>query len=187
MRRFTVLSAAVLAAGLLSPASALADDAPAAPDDQDVTWLAVQDEFAVVLPDGTTYDEDSPPPAGEDPTMSLPVGAQFFLGEKLYATDDKTTRGDQVGRTHVECTAQALPDWVLCDIVFALDDDSQLHGTVLVEFSAEQSGEPLAFDIAVTGGTGEFAGANGVVSLTDTTDMSDPAAESTTLYEVDLS
>jgi hypothetical protein len=186
MRRIAMLSAALLTGGLLIPASALADDTSAAPADRDVTWVALQDEFALVLPDGTTYDEDSPPPAGEDPTMSMSTGTRLFLGEKLYATDDGTTRGDQVGRTHIECTAQALPDWLLCDIVFALDDDSQLHGTVLVDFSAESRKEPLKFDIAVTGGTGDYAGANGVVHLTDTTDMSHPGAESTTRYEVDL-
>ena len=184
MRRIAVLSALVVAGGLVSPASALAADR-AAPDHR---WIAVEDEFAVVLPDGTTYDEDSPPPGEDEEMPSLPVGARLFIGEALYATDDGATRGDQVGRTHIECTAQVVPDDLLCDIAFVLDDDAgQLHGSVLVDFSTQAPDEVTSFDIAVTGGTGEFAGADGVVSLTDTTDTSDPAAETTTLYEADLS
>jgi hypothetical protein len=46
--------------------------------------------------------------------------------------------------------------------------------------------EALQFDIAVTGGTGDYARATGVVSLQDITDAGDPAAEVTTLYEADL-
>jgi len=75
---------------------------------------------------------------------------------------------------------------LLCDIVFVLDKGAQLHGSVAVAFSATTSGQPLQFDIAVTGGTGQFAEATGVVSLTDISDPNDPKAAVVTLYEPHL-
>jgi hypothetical protein len=190
MRRVAVLSAcAVVGGALLVPATALAsdDDGSGGHDDgRDVSWLAEEDEFAVVLPDGTTFSEDSPPPEGEEEDFALPVGSQLFIGEVLYATEDGVTRGDEVGRTHVECVFQITPDTLSCDIVFVLDEGSQLHGSVLVRLP-ETDPRPESFDIAVTGGTGEFFDAGGVVTLTDTTDTDDPEAATTTLYELDLS
>jgi hypothetical protein len=179
MRRITALSGLVLVGGLLGPATAAAAEDNG---DGQHRWIAVEDEFAIVLPNGETFTEEDPPP---DEEAEPPVGAQFFLGEVLYATEDGETPGDEVGRTHVECTAQAVPTSFLCDIVFVVDEAGQLHGTVLADFG-EQTDEPLQLDIAVTGGTGEFAGASGVVSLTDITDPEDPEAETTTLYETDI-
>lgn len=185
MRRIAVLSACVLFGGLVAPTTALA-----AGDDghkhQDGRWIAEEDQFAVVLPDGTTFGEEDMPPGG-DQNYVPPVGTRLFIGEVLYKTDNGTTRGDEVGRSHIECTVQVLPDNVLCDIAFVFDDSSQLHGSVLVDFSAQDPNEPAQFDIAVTGGTGKYSGASGVVSLLDTTDTNDPQAPTTTLYEADLS
>jgi hypothetical protein len=188
MRRVALLSACVLVGGgLVVPATALADEEDGGghghDNGRDVSWIAEEAEFAVVLPDGTTFTEDSPPPE-EEQEFSLPIGARLFIEETLYATEDGTTRGDEVGRTAIECTAQAVPEDLRCDIAWVLDEGSQLHGSVVVVFS--EASEPTQFDIAVTGGTGEFAGASGVVSLTDTTDTEDPEAVSTTLYETHL-
>jgi hypothetical protein len=182
MRRIAVLSAFVLAGGLLDPSTALAADQGAAKDEQ-VQWIAVEDEFAVVLPDGETFTGEEGPMNEE---MEPPVGTRLFISEVLYETDDGSTRGDEVGRTHIECTFQVHALHLLCDIAWVLDAGSQLHGTAAVDFSEESSGEALQFDIAVTGGTEDFFGATGVVALTDLTDPDDPNAETETLYEADL-
>ena len=181
MRRVAVLSTCVVAGSLLCPSSALAaeDDSGGA----DHRWIAVEDEFAIVLPDGQTFTEDAPPPEEEE---SIPIGARLFISEALYATEDGETAGDEIGRTHVECTAQVVADNLLCDIVWVFDEGGQLHGSVHVDFSAEPEGEDLSFDIAVTGGTEDWSGAAGTVTLTDTTDAEDPEAETTTLYESNL-
>ena len=179
MRRIAVLSAGVLAVGLIAPSSALAEESTS----HDNRWIAVEDQVAIVLPNGDTISEGEAPM--EEPT-AIPVGTQLFITEVLYATEDGATRGDEVGRTHIQCTTQVTENNLLCDIAFVLDEGSQLHGTAHIAFSTESTTEALQFDIAVTGGTGDFAGATGVVSLTDTTDVDDPAAEVTTLYETAL-
>jgi hypothetical protein len=183
MRRIAVLSTLVLASGLLSPGTALAAEDERHGEDTD-RWIAVEDHFAIVLPDGQTFtEEDAPMDEEEVP----PVGARLFLSETLHDTDDGTTRGDAVGRTHIECTAQVVPVNFLCDIAFVVDTGSQLNGTVLVDFGApSETPEPFQLDIAVTGGTGDYFGATGAVSLTDLSDMSDPEADTVTLYEADL-
>lgn len=181
MRRIAVLSAGALVVGLVAPSSALAAER----DSRQDRWIAVQDAFAAVLPDGETFTDDDPPMEGPEEDFVPPVGTRLFLSEVLYETDDGTTPGDEVGRTHIECSAQVVPENFLCDIVFVVDD-SQLHGTVHADFGATHPEEPLQLDIAVTGGTGDYAGASGVVSLLDITDVDDPDAAVTTLYEADL-
>jgi len=180
MRRITVLSTFVLAPVLLGSSPALATEEEHHGDDT-ARWIAVQDHFAVVLPDGQTFTQDDEPTEDELP----PVGSRLFLSEALHETDDGTTRGDAVGRTHIECTAQIVAANFLCDIAFVFDTGSQLHGTARVDLGATGT-EPFRLDIAVTGGTGDYFGATGDVSLTDVTDPGDPAAEVVTLYEADL-
>lgn len=182
MRRIAVLSACVLVGGLLGPSSALATETQGSRDHDD-RWIAVEDEFALVLPDGETFTEDEPPmEEGE----ALPVGTRVFISEALYATEDGTTRGDEVGRTHIECTAQVVPASFLCGAAFVFDEGSQLHGVVLLDFTTQSEDEPLNLDIAVTGGTGNYSGATGEVSLLDITPADDPEAATETLYEADL-
>lgn len=177
MRRIAALSALVLTGGLLAPSGALAAE------DDEHRWLAEEDHFAIVLPDGETFTDEEPMTEADLP----PVGARLFISEVLYATEDGTTRGDEVGRTHIECTAQVVPVNFLCDIAFVLDAGSQLHGSVLVDLgTTEESEEQFQFDIPVTGGSGDFFGATGVVTLTDVTDPDDPDAPTETLYEADL-
>jgi hypothetical protein len=136
-----------------------------------------------VLPDGTTFDEENPPPDEEAP---LPVGARLFIGEALYATEDGATRGDRVGRTYIECTADISPFTFRCDASFVFTEGSQLHATVLIDFATLDPDVPEAFEAAVIGGTGEFSDVDGVVSVLQTTDPDDPDAETTTLYEAYL-
>jgi hypothetical protein len=181
MRRIAVLSACVLVGGLLGPSTALAAQEGS---DHDERWIAVEDQFAIVLPNGETFTEDEEPMTGEE--EAPPIGTRLFLSEVLYETQDGSTRGDEVGRTHVECTFQAVVLNALCDIAFVLDTGSQLHGTAAVDFSMEGTTEPLQLDIAVTGGTNDYFGATGEVSLLDITPAGDENAETVTLYETNL-
>jgi hypothetical protein len=179
MRRVTVLSGLVLIGGLLGPSAAFADEDD---DGGQHRWIAVEADFAIVLPNGDTFTDEDPPP---DEEMDPPTGARLFISETLYDTDDGETRGDEVGRSHIECTAQVNPSTAfVCDGVFDIDDEGQLHGTVLIDFAEEDPEEQTTFDIAVTGGTGSFFGATGEVAFTDTTE--DPEDEVTALYETDI-
>jgi hypothetical protein len=102
----------------------------------------VEDQFAIVLPDGETFtgDED---PGPLDPNDAPPVGTQLFVSEVLYETEDGETRGDEVGRSHIQCTAQAVELNLLCDGAFVFDNGSQLHASVALDFSMEEGMEPL--------------------------------------------
>jgi len=177
MRRTAMLAGLVLVGGLLGPSAALAS----ADEEGQHRWIAVQDHFAIVLPNGETFTEDAPPEEGPPAEEELPpVGARLFISEALYATADGTTRGDEVGRTHIECTAQVVQSYFLCDAAFVLTGGSQLHASVAADFSVETEGE---FDAPVTGGSKEFFGATGVVHVLD---ISESEEETVTLYEADL-
>ena len=177
MRRIAVLSALVLAGGLVGPSSALAAE------DNENRWIAVEDQFAIVLPDGETFtDDNSGMPEEELP----PVGSRLYISEALHETDDGETAGAEVGRTHIECTAQVAPGIFTCDAVFVFDSGSQLTATVAADFGTEETSETFQLDIPVTGGSGDYFGATGAISLTDITDPDDPDAPTTTLYEADL-
>ena len=179
MRRAAVLSAGVLVGALLIPSSALATEG-----DESERWIAVEEHVIVVLPDGQTFDGTEPPMDGPE-EVAPPVGTRLFISEALYATEDGATRGDAAGRSHIECTFQALPEAVLCQVAFVLDNGSQLHGSVLVDFSAQSPTEALSFDVAVTGGTDDFDGATGEVSLLDISEQT-VGDETVTLYEVNV-
>ena len=178
MRRTAVLPALVLVGGLLGPSTALASEEGG---DHHNRWIAVEQDFAIVLPNGETFTGDEEPMMGEE--EEPPIGTRLFIGEVLYDTTDGKTRGAEVGRTLIECTFQATALNVLCDIAFVFDAGSQLHGTVAVDFGMESETEALQFDIAVTGGTDDFFGATGEVSLTDISATED---ETVTLYEADV-
>jgi hypothetical protein len=182
MCRISVLATLILVGTVLSPSASSATEEEERGDGQR-RWIAVQDQVAIVLPDGETYTEQNPPP-GEG--FVPPVGSRVFVDETLYAAVDGNTRGDEVGRTHIECTAQVVRLSSRCDTAFVLTTGSQLHGVTLVDLSAQTGTEPLQLEIAVTGGTEEFFGATGEVSLLDITDPDDPAAEIMTLYETDI-
>jgi hypothetical protein len=106
MRRIAVLSALVLAGGLLGPGTALAtqEDGRGDPTDR---WIGVEDEFTVVLPNGETLTGDETPMEGEDEIP--PVGTRLFVSQALYETEDGATLDDQLGRAHIQCTAQVVP------------------------------------------------------------------------------
>ena len=116
-----------------------------------------------------------------------PVGTRLLVSQALYETEDGATHDDQLGRAHIQCTAQVVPVNFLCDVAFVFDTGSQLHGTAVVDFSSTSpTPEPLQFDVAVTGGTDDFFGATGEISVLDISDPEDPQAQTLTLYEVDV-
>jgi hypothetical protein len=174
MRRIALLSGLVLVGGLLGPSTALASQ-----DDnhghQQVRWIAVQDKFTAVLPDGTTLTED--PGQGVPP-----IGTRVFLSEKLFATDDGKTKGDEIGRDHIECTVQVVQTIFFCDVAFVLDEGSQLLASAALDFGSQS--ESTQFVIAVTGGTNDFFGAGGEVSATDIS--TSPDQPTVTLYKVNV-
>ena len=171
MRRIAVLSGLVLVGGLLGPSTAFAGEENGHGKD-DARWIAVEDEFALVLPNGETFTGDEQPPG--DPDEAPPVGTELFISEVLYETEDGETRGDEAGRTHIQCTAQVVEWAFVCDGVFVFDDGSQLHGSVAIDFAMPAE----TFDIAVTGGTGEWFGATGVITLNE--------QEAASLYKADV-
>src|SRR5687768_15714897 len=93
MRRIAMLSGLVLVGGLLGPSTAFASQDDRHDDDQ-VRWIGVEDDFALVLPDGETFTEQ------DEPGPELPpIGSRLFLTEALFEAEQGTTRGDEVGRT----------------------------------------------------------------------------------------
>ena len=174
MRRTAVLFGLVLIGGVLGPSTAFAgEDGHGNGKDQ---WIGVTDNFVVVLPDGQTFSGN--PQGG--PQEAPKVGTQLFISEVLYATADGKTRGDKVGRSHIQCTAQAVANNFLCDAAFVFNAGSQLLLSVDLDVSSQQPGSTS--DVAVTGGTGDWFGATGAVSMTD---MSTPS-ESVSLYKADV-
>ena len=176
MRRIAVLSGLVLVGGVLGPSTAFAGED--GHHGGQTRWIAVEDNFAVVLPDGQTFTGDPGPLDENDPPD---VGTRLFISEVLYATPDGSTRGDKVGRSHIECTAQVVDFNFLCDAALVFGD-SQLLVSVALDFS-DPSLEGAPFDIAVTGGTNDFFGATGQIKATD---ISESDQETVTLYEADL-
>jgi hypothetical protein len=177
MRRIAVLSGLILVGGLLGPSTAYATQDGGDHHDH-VRWIAVEDKFAVVLPDGKTFTDENSGPTDELP----PVGSRLFISEVLHKAKAGDKQGKEIGRTHIECTAQVVEGTFLCDAAFVFDSGSQLLASVHADFSMDTG--PEAFDIAVTGGTGDYFGACGVVSVTDISD--DPQTETVTLYKTDL-
>ena len=169
-----MLSSLVLVGGLLGPSTALATEEHGKGD---ARWLAVEDQFALVLPNGETFTGEE---GGEEPTELPPVGTEFFITEVLYATADGITRGKEVGRSHIQCTVQVVADSSLCHAALVFATGSQLLISVHLDFGTEESEQP--FDVAVTGGTGEWFGATGAVTITDRS----TEQETSSLYEADV-
>ncbi len=140
MRRIAVLSGLVLVGGLLGRA-------PPSPGRRTGT--------ARPMPNGSPWRTSSPSssptvrrsPATRtrplDPNDAPPVGTQLFVSEVLYDTEDGETRGDEVGRSHIQCTAQVVELNLLCDGAFVFDNGSQLNASVALDFSMEEGMEPL--------------------------------------------
>ncbi|MFF8278661.1 hypothetical protein ACF05T_21505 [Streptomyces lateritius] len=147
LRRIGALGACVAAAVAFSapfPASA----APAA---ESVFTL-----YSKEVPSGESGQTDQPPE----------VGDSFSFAGDLY----RAKGGEKVGRDGVTCTVvragQAGGD-LHCVGTFVLTGEpaGQLTGQALVPFDPSDE-QPASFDVAITGGTGDFKDARGVVRST---------------------
>ncbi|MFC9729421.1 hypothetical protein ACH4MA_04970 [Streptomyces roseolus] len=154
-RRIGALGAATVAAVAFTAAAPVAA-APAVPADGY--------EF-------TLYAKEVPVGGDESPGASPEVGDSFAFADDL----SRTKGGEKVGRDGVGCTVVRTGDPmdVLCVGTFVLNGGpgGQLTGQTLL--SVDPSDEaPAAFDIAVTGGTGDFKDARGWIRSTPDGDHS---------------
>ncbi|NML52906.1 hypothetical protein HHL19_08690 [Streptomyces sp. R302] len=143
-RRIGALGAATVAAVTFA-AAAPAAAAPAVPEDGF--------EF-------TLYAKEVPADEDEGTGAAPKVGDSFAFADDL----SRSKGGETVGRDGVGCTVVRTGDPmdVLCVGTFVLNGGpgGQLTGQTLL--SVDPSDEaPAAFDIAVTGGTGDFDNARG--------------------------
>ncbi|MFG3495114.1 hypothetical protein [Streptomyces sp. NPDC047928] len=112
-------------------------------------------------PDFTLYAKEIP--GEEEPTAPPAVGETFSFAEDLY----RAKGGEKAGRSGVTCTVVRQGEQggdVLCVGTFVLTGDpaGQLSVQTLTSYSLTDEG-PSAFDVAITGGTGDFADARGYV------------------------
>ncbi|MBT2438891.1 hypothetical protein J7E93_01860 [Streptomyces sp. ISL-36] len=93
------------------------------------------------------------------------VGDGFSFTEDIY----RTKGGEKVGRDGITCTVVRAgnPSDLLCVGTFVLSGDprGQLTAQALVAFDPSDE-QPAPFDVALTGGTGDFEAARGTVHST---------------------
>jgi hypothetical protein len=139
--------AVILATAGVTLASASSDSA-ATGDAQVISLFSTEDQFAVINVDQS---------AGTAPT----------LGDELVFRDTLHAGGRAVGTDAAVCTIVKAPTDVLttqCVATFVLTDRGQITAQGLVSLpAADQTG--FKFDLAVTGGTGDFEGASGRVTI----------------------
>ncbi|MEU3750869.1 MULTISPECIES: hypothetical protein [Streptomyces] len=146
---------ALVAFAAAAPASATASQAV------DLEFTLYAREVVVEEPEGP-----------EDPGEGVPapaVGDTFAFAEDLY----RTKGGEKVGRDAVSCTVARVggpdsPGDLTCVGTFILTGGpgGQIAGQVILPFSAETE-QPAPFDIAVTGGTGDFKDVSGQIRSTE--------------------
>ena len=100
----------------------------------------------------------------------------------MSATLSSGTSGIVSSRAGVGLLAVSLLVSLTVVARFVFDTGSQLLASVHIDFSDPEL-DGMSFDIAVTGGTGDYFGACGVVTVTD---ISESADETVSLYEADL-
>ena len=128
-----------------------------------------------VLPDGTVYNAENPPPDDFFPT----VGTVSFFVEHIHETSDGVTPGERIGQDSVQCTVASgagnLPS--NCNVYLLFDDGSSLYATFSLDFFSEFS----SIRAAIVGGTGAFAGARGEAEVVDSPDFEETGISYLTL------
>ncbi|WP_328357721.1 hypothetical protein OG800_19295 [Streptomyces sp. NBC_00445] len=119
----------------------------------------------------TDGDEDFTLYAREVPAQEDGEGGPPSLGDAFSFADDlyRTKGGEKVGRDGVTCTVVRLgnPADLQCIGTFAVPG-GHLTGQALMQFDPTQESEELpTFDIAITGGTGDYDEARGSIHATD--------------------
>lgn len=154
-RRIGALGAATVAAVTFAAAAPVAA-APAVPADGF--------EF-------TLYAKEVPADEDESPDLSPELGDSLAFAEDL----SRTKGGETVGRDGIACTVVRAGETadLLCVGTFVLNGGpgGQLTGQTLLSVTPEDEA-PAAFDIAVTGGTGDFKDARGWIRSTPDGDYS---------------
>ncbi|MFD5325640.1 hypothetical protein [Streptomyces sp. NPDC127092] len=139
-----------------------------------VTFAAAAPASAAASGDGlefTLYSKEVPGEGDGQGDQAPQVGDSFAFADDLY----RTKGGDKVGRDGVTCTVVRAgdPGDMMCVGTFALTGGpgGQLAGQNLVSFDPSDEA-PAAFDIAVTGGTGDFKDVRGWIRSTPDGDYS---------------
>ncbi|MGW8761772.1 dirigent protein [Streptomyces sp. NPDC055815] len=114
----------------------------------------------------TLYAKQVPPPAADESGPPPKVGDAPVFADDLY----KTKGGEKVGRDGVACAVVRVSgDQVdmncVGTIVLNGGPGGQLAAQALTTFDTSND-TPSAFDLAVTGGTGDFTSARGYISVT---------------------
>ncbi|MER6095075.1 dirigent protein [Streptomyces sp. NPDC001728] len=114
----------------------------------------------------TLYAKEVPAPGGATSAPPSKVGETFTFADDL----SKTKGGENVGRDGVFCAVVRVSGKTVetnCVGTFELDGGpgGQLTGQALTTFDTS-AGAPAAFDLAVTGGTGDFKNARGYIRST---------------------
>ena len=119
----------------------------------------------------TLYAKEVPGEQAEESAPAPEVGGSFAFADDLF----KAKGGDKVGRDGVTCTVvrTGSPGDLQCVGTFVLNGGpgGQLAGQALVAFDPSNE-QPAAFDIAVTGGTGDFKDVRGYIRSTPDGDYS---------------
>lgn len=119
----------------------------------------------------TLYAKEVPDDEDEGPGAAPQVGDSFAFADEL----SRTKGGETVGRDGVSCTVTRTgePMDVLCVGTFVIKGGpgGQLTGQNLLTVDPSDEA-PAAFDIAVTGGTGDFKDARGYIRSTPDGDYS---------------
>ena len=102
MRRTAALSALILTGGLLESEHPLAAGAATTTTGGSPS-RTTSPSFC---PNGTTLTDEG---MMEEPEGDPPVGTQLFISEALHEAKDDNEAGDEIGRSHIECTAQVVP------------------------------------------------------------------------------
>jgi hypothetical protein len=104
----------------------------------------------------------TPPPGEEE--MPQP-GDRFFFRDDVFASDAQGTKGALVGSALVQCTFGVVGS-LQCQGAVTIDGEGQIHIAATFADASVPGTEP--FDIAIVGGTGEFADVGGDATLTET-------------------
>ena len=89
------------------------------------------------------------------------VGDSFMFVDRLTSEAD----GSPVGTVRGQCTFN-LRAWALCEAAVFIGD----RGEVIAQGAVAFTEEAAAFDVAVTGGTGEFENVRGSIHIEGTSD-----------------
>lgn len=121
--------------------------------------------------DFTLYAKAVPGPGTNESGPPPKVGQVFAMADDLY----KTKGGAKVGRDGVTCAVVRVSGDqadVNCAGVFVLNGGpgGQLAAQALITVDVSNE-QPSGFDIAITGGTGDFKSAHGYVSSTSDGDF----------------